>query len=151
MKKSNIFIVAILAVALVLGGNSVVNSAVTDLNANVNMSGVWTNPENPSWNIVISQDKQDMVITCNFYGGANKDIPVVWHGIGKAQNGKLNYDVTYTVCPAGWETKAKHELDVRENANALVGSNIDSKGKKTPLKFVRKVIAPAQTLPVVPK
>ena|GEM_PF-2760001 len=123
------------------------SGALVALDPTKNMSGVWTNPENPTWNVVISQEVNSIVLTCNFYGGANKEIPVVWHGRGKAIDGKLNYDVTYTVCPAGWETKAKHELDVRMNGNELVGSNIDSKGKKTPLHFVRKVIAPAQVMP----
>lgn len=141
MKKSSIFIVAILAIALVLGGYSAVNSATTDVGPKA-ISGVWTNPENPTWYVVISQDKQDMVMTCNFWGGPNKDIPVIFHGVGKAVAGKLTYDVTFTVCPAGWETKVKHELDVRENGNALVGFQTDSKGVKTALKFVRKDTKP---------
>jgi len=145
MKKA----IFLLTALLVLSGS--LFAATTNIDPTMNLGGVWTNPENPSWNILFSQEKNDVVVICHFYGGPNNDTPVIWHGIGTAKNGKVEFTAVYTVCPSNWEPTAKISLDVRENMMVLVGTSTDSKGHAIPLKFVRKVISKAQVLPTPTK
>lgn len=148
MKKVGFLLTAlVLSLAIIAGSSYVANGATTTIDPKQNLSGVWTNPINPSWNVIISQDKNEIVIAVNFYGGANSDIPVVFHGVGTAKAGVVKFTAKYTVCPAGWPATAKFEFVVQDNANRLFGTSTDLQGKKQEFTFIRKIISKAQVLP----